>query len=214
MSNPNEQDILDDVLDTFVASGTALDSATLAEWIRRFPQYEQELTHCAASWSLMQSMPDGPGTEAVTEDVLISRGLKIIGNLLAASRLVPGTGATPVVQSLLAEGRARGLGPRQLARAVSLGDSVLRKLDRRLIRFTTIPHEAIERLAVAIQRDATSVIQYLQQGPTVATAATYRSEQAPQLGEPEDFAAAVRSDTSMSEQDRAMWLELASRTQP
>jgi hypothetical protein len=81
------------------------------------------------------------------------------------------------------------------------------KLDRRLIQFGSIPRAAIEQIAAVIQRDFASVVNYLQQGPTLAASASYRSEQAPQVGAQEDFASAVRTDTTMSAEQRARWLD-------
>lgn len=205
MNDEMERERLEDILDAFVASGTDPNSASLAEWIHRYPEYARELTEFAASWSLMKWLPPSPDAEDVEEETLVLRGMSVVQNLMHRQEQEQ---ATAPISSLLEEGGARGLAPRQLARAAGLGDTLLRKLDRRLIRFGSIPGEAIEALAAATQRGADSVALYLQQDPTFAAAAQHRAEQAPQLAEPEDFFDAVRSDPTMTEEQRARWLAL------
>ena len=210
MNEQMERERLEEVFDAFVASEAGPNSASLAEWIHRYPEYARELTEFAASWSLMKWLPPSPDAEELDEETLVLRGMSVVQNLLhrQEQEQAAAVAAAPIA-SLLEEGRSRGLAPRQLAQAASLGDIALRKLDRRLIRFGSIPREAIEALASAIQRGADSVARYLQQGPAFAAAAQHRAEQAPQLAEPEDFFDAVRSDPTMSDEQRARWLALA-----
>jgi hypothetical protein len=191
-------DQLDDILDAYLEGGA--DDSSLNNLIRRFPQFEQELTEFAASRTLMHGMQPAAGTHIPPDDELAARGMGIVQQLLGAPARAP-------IQSLIAEARARGLSPQQLRDAVGLGSGVLMKLDRRLIQFGSIPRAAIEQIAAAIQRDFSSVVNYLQQGPTLAASASYRSEQAPQVGAQEDFASAVRTDTTMSAEQRARWLD-------
>lgn len=198
----NEQ--LDDVLDAYLAAGA--DDSSLNTLIRRFPQFEQELTEFAASRTLMHSMQPAAGTHMPSDDELAARGMGIVQQLLGASAAAPATAGAPI-RSLLTEASARGLSQQQFRDAVGLGLGVLMKLDRRLIQFGSIPRAAIQQIATALQRDVASVAQYLQQGPTLATTASYRADQAPQLAAPEDFAAAVRADSTMTAEQRARWLD-------
>lgn len=212
MNDQQERQTLEDVLDEFVASGAGPNSASLAEWIRRYPQYERELTEFAASWSLMKWLPPSPDAEEVDEETLVLRGMSVVQNLLhrQEQEAAPPETVAPIT-SLLDEGRARGLTPRQLAQAAGLGEILLRKLDRRLVRYASIPREAVEALAAALRREAQNVAAYLQQRPKFAAAAQYRAEQAPELAEPEDFFTAVRADPTMTDEQRARWLALAPR---
>lgn len=198
---------LEDVLDAYVASG-ADPNDPLDEWIRLYPEYEEELIEFAVSWSLMKWLPPAPDAEEVDEDTLVLRGMSVVQNLLHAQSL--GSASEPVVPftSLLEEGRTRGFKPRQLAQEVELGDSVLRKLDRRLIRYTSIPQELIESLAEVMQSETTRVATYLQQSPTLVTATEHRSEQAPVLTDQEDFFDAVRADPTIKREHAVRWLDL------
>lgn len=197
----NEQIELDDVLDAYLAAGA--DASSLNTLIRRFPQFEQELTEFAASRALMHSMPTPDGSPP-SDDELVARGMGIVQQLLGAP--VAAKSGVPI-RSLVEEASARGLSLQQLGESVSLGRVVLMKLDRRLIRFGSIPRAAIEQIATAIRRDFTSVAGYLQQPPTLAATASYRSEQAPELGAQEEFATAVQADASMTAEQRARWLD-------
>ena len=207
MNNPNSLDRLEDVLDAYVASDDGPD-ASLDDWIRRYPQYEQELTEFAISWSLMESLPPEPDTEEVGVATLVLRGMSVVQNLLHGQPLESASVSVPSFESLIAEGWGNGLEPRQLAQVSRLGVSLLRKLDRRLIRYASIPRDAIRGLAEAIRSDEASVSAYLQQSSALAAATEHRSEQAPALTEPEDFFDSVRADPTISHGDAAHWLEI------
>ena len=207
MNNPNRLDRLEDVLDAYVASDDG-PAASLDDWIRRYPQYEQELTEFAISWSMMESLPSEPDTEEVSVDTLVLRGMSVVQNLLHGQSLETTSVSVPPFESLLSEGRVQGLEPRQFAQASRLGVSLLRKLDRRLIRYASIPRDAIRGLAEAMRSDEASVSAYLQQDPVLALATEHRSERAPVVGDRENFFDAVRTDSTISPEDAARWLEL------
>ncbi len=207
MNKPNGLERLEDVLDAFVASDVDPNS-TLDEWIQRYPEYEQELTDFAVSWGLMRSLPPAPDAEEVDEDTLVLRGMSIVQNLLHSQSIESASESIVPFESLIVEGRTRGLEPRQLAQVAELGVILLRKLDRRLIRYASIPQDAIKNIANAIKRKASSVTFYLQQNPTFATAMEHRSEQAPVLNAPENFFDAVRADPTIRSEHAARWLEL------
>ena len=211
MNDQKERQKLDDVLDALVASGTEPNSPSFVDWIRRYPQYEQELIEFAASWSLMTWLPLSPDGKEVDEETLVLRGMSIVQNILHRQEQ-EATGAsiqaTPIA-SLIKQGRECGLSPHQLAQAAGLGDSLLRKLDRRLVRFTSIPHQAIEALAAVLQRDTNSITSYLQQNPTFAPSTLYRAERIPELTKPEDFFDAVRADPTIPSEQRTRLLSMA-----
>ena len=211
MNEQVERQSLEDILDAYVASGDSPDSS-LDEWIQLYPEYEEELTEFAVSWTLMESLPPAPESEKVEESVLVLRGMSIVQNLLYKQSQAASSSPSAPFESLIAEGRARGLKPRQLAEAVCLGDAVLGKLDRRLILYASIPQDAINELAKVIQRGTASVAAYLQQNPKFAASAEYRSEQAPTLSESEDFFDAVRKDPTISPEHADYWQALERST--
>ena len=116
----NDSRGLEDVLDAFVASSVDQISA-LDQWIQRYPQYEQELTDFAISWSLMESLPLRPNTEEVDEETLVLRGMNIVHNLLHEQSLEADEGLGAQFESLLTEGQAEGFDPRHLAQVCWAG---------------------------------------------------------------------------------------------
>ena len=207
MNEPMEQERLEDILDAYVASDIGPNSP-LDEWTRRYPEFEQELIEFAASWSLMKWLPPSPGAEEVDEGTLVLRGMSIVQNLLHSQSTESASESVSPFESLIVEGRERGFEPRRLAQTVGLGDSLLRKLDRRLIISVSIPQELTSRLAQILQREVTTIAAYLQQGSTLAAATEYRSEQAPKLTELEDFFDAVRADPTISREHAEHWFAL------
>ncbi len=207
MNRPTEPERLEGVLDAYVASGAG-PNAALDEWIRRYPEFERELIEFAASWSLMKWLPHAPDAEEVDETTLVLRGMSVVQDLLHRQSSESASDPVTPIGSLITEGRAQGLDPRRLAQAVGVGDSLLSKLDRRLITPASIPQELIERLAQVTQRKVTTITAYLQQGPTLTAAAEHRSEQAPKLMEPEDFFDAVGADPTISREQADYWFAL------
>ena len=206
---------LDDVLDALLATG-APSATALREFIQRYPQFQQELTEFAASWQLSEALPMSPDVQRVSDEMIVERGIRAVNELLSGRQFqvepagVPvGSVAQPPVRSLLDEARAQGLRPRQFAAAAGMGESLLAKLDRGLIRFASIPREAMESLAEALHRDLASIQSYLEaRTPSVAPMAAFKADQAPEVGQPEDFASAVETDATMSAEQRQRWLDL------
>ena len=207
MNIPTGLDTLEDVLDAYVASDVGPNSS-LDEWLRSYPEFERDIVEFAASWSLMKWLPPAPNSEEVDEETLVLRGMSVVQNLLHRQSVESAADSVAPFESLIAEGRERGLEPRRLAQAVGLGDSLLRKLDRRLITYASVPQELIKRLAQVMQREVTTITTYLQQGPTLGAATEHRSEQAPRLMELEDFFDAVRADPTISHDHAEHWFAL------
>ena len=204
---------LEDVFDALVASEESPEPAVVERWVRDYPQFEHELVDFMASWTLMKSAAlvgahAGSDAEAWAEakddNALVLRGMSIVQNLLHEMSQPPK--APRQVAGLLDAAKAAGMNLRDVARATHLGETVLRKLDRRLIRFASIPREAIAAIAEALRCRADDLSEYLQQPPTLAAGAHYCASRTPQLAEPEDFILAVRRDPTMSTKDRWRWL--------
>ena len=207
MNDSMRQEQLTDVLDAYIASAAG-HSAPIEEWIRRYPDFEQEIIEFAASWNLMESMQWSEPSAEFDEARLVLRGMSVVQNLLHSQSSQTVLDRDALFESLIVEGKTRGLEPRPWAQALGLGDGLLRKLDRRLIGFSSIPRELIKDLAESMQVDESQVAFYLQQEPMMATGNAYRSEQAPRLAEPEDFFDAVRADPTISRQDVERWFAL------
>ncbi len=208
MNQNSERASLDDVLNAYAISDPGPGYASLAEWIRRYPYYEQELTAFTADWALLTWLPTPASNQRVDEDALVIRGMSIVQNILHAQAYASEE-ALPL-QGIMREGAQLGLSIQQIAERAQMSLALVRKLDLRRIRFSTIPSQAIESLARAIQCGSSAVADYLQGAPALPQGASYRSEHAPALTGPEDFFEAVRSDMEMSQELREYWLSFAS----
>lgn len=204
--NSSGLDALEDVLDALVASAKTPSASSPEHWIRDYPQFECELVDFIASWTIMNSATpketSGPEAEA-----LVLRGMSIVQNLLHEMSSPPERGRA--IDSLLGSAQSLGMSLKEFAGAVRLGQVVMRKLDRRLIRYPSIPTDLPARLAALLRCQAEDVSLYLQQAPTLAASARYRADSTPTLADPEAFDTAVRSDPTMAEEDRSHWLRSA-----
>lgn len=209
MTKDNQLSTLEDVLNAYMAANTERSRDVLAEWIRRYPQYEHELTKFTVNWSLATWLPPTPDRREVDEETLVLRGMSVVQDVLHNLKIDQNPAdEKPSIEGLQTEGSTLGLSLSQLADRAKLSIPIVRKLDRRLIRYTSVPLEVIENLANAIQCSVFLVARYLQHKPTFAPGARYRSEQIPVLSEPESFFDAVRNDRTMKDEWRTYWLSL------
>src|SRR5947208_15987464 len=112
MNKNGERASLDDVLNAYAISHPGPGYASLAEWIRRYPYYEQELTEFTADWALMTWLPAPADNQNIDEDALVLRGMSIVQNILHAHAPEEMTPLKGIVQ----EGNQLGLSIQQLAR--------------------------------------------------------------------------------------------------
>lgn len=209
MNDTLKQENLNDVLDAYLAAAQNPSRETLLEWIRKYPQYEKELTEFTVAWIQMESFPPAE-REELDENILVLRGMSVVQNLLHENKAKPTAEQWPrySIESLIAEGRSQGLQPVQFAELLKLSVALLRKLDRRLILFISIPLELMEAIASTIHREILSVAEYLQREPILPKKAHYKAEQTPFVSEQRDFFDEIRSDQELSEEHRDHWLEM------
>lgn len=78
---------LDEVLEAYVLSDGGPSRQALAEWVRRYPEYRQELITLTARWSLATHLPDVQEEgDDVDEATLIRRGMSVVQNVLYAAQ--------------------------------------------------------------------------------------------------------------------------------
>jgi len=199
--------LLETVLHEYMEAVPNPNYSALVEWIRRYPDFEQELTEFTVTRSLLQTQPAPPAEETTDKRELVQRGMSVVQGILAKQSA--SAGAPPQFSSFLEAGKIRGLSIHDIAVRSRLSVALIRKLDRRLLRYASIPQEAIDLLAQTLRQQISVITQYLQGGPTLAQGASYRSEKAPALVEQEDFFEAVRNDRTLSDEQRHFWLSLS-----
>lgn len=211
MKMRNEQVTLENVLDAYVSANPAPSEKALIEWIRRYPQYRQQLIDFTISWIQLRHLPPSTEPDEIDEMELVEQGMTVVRNLLTQRReqnLADQRDQEREITSLLDAGKRLGLSPSEVTKKCRFGIATMRKLDRRLISLVSIPLEAVAIIAKTIGHDPKVVLRYLGGSPTFARGMQYRAEQRPTMGEKQDFFEAIRSDSSMSEEDRDYWLRL------
>ena len=201
---------LEDVLNEFAAeldeSGASY--SLLNSWIARYPTYAQELADLAAGEALLRHSP--PSSEPIDDQRLLQAGLDAARGVLDRARQerLVAEPAPAAVQGLMARARDLGLNISQLAERTHLSVTLVGLLDRRLVRFGSIPREVIDGLAAALQTQVASLSDYLQQGPSFAPSASFRAEEAPALPQTQEFADAVRHDPMLDPKRKDALLRL------
>lgn len=209
MNEHTRRETVDDVLNAYVASSSRPSYKSLTKWIRRYPHFERELTEFTVGWSLNETLPSVDEPEEVDEDTLVLRGMSVVQGILNNEEWTSADKQPPFA-GLLKEGKERGLSIHKLAAATRLSAALVRKLDRRLIVFGSIPAKAIDVLAQAIARGKDEVADYLRGQPVLPAGASYKAEEVPELSDAEDFFVAVRTDETLYEEWRRDWLSLES----
>lgn len=199
------RETVENVLNAYVASSARPSYKALTEWIRRYPHFKRELTEFTVGWSLNETLLPVDEPEEVDEDTLVLRGMSVVQGILNNKEWTPVYKQTSFT-GLLKEGKARGLSVHGLAEATRLSAVLVRKLDRRLILFASIPTKAIAGLAQAVARGRGEVADYLRGQPMLPDGASYKAEEEPKLSEAEDFFEAVRTDETLPEEWRRHWL--------
>jgi hypothetical protein len=198
---------LETVLDDFaMAFDDAPDHADLRVWLDRYPEYRDALIALAARWSVSAVLVPRP--DALPADPAWAvRGQEVVARVLA--NLAPGESIT----SLLAQAQGINRTAQDAAAHAGLSVPLFAQLDRRLIRFESLPDILFTRLAAAIGRTVADVRAYLARPPMLPQGAQFRADTAPIAAEAtQDFFAAVRADPLLTEAEKAQWLALAPTT--
>ena len=210
-----EGEALESIISEYVASAGAPGYGPLNEWIERYPQYARELTDFTAGWSVVEhvAVSDAELASQDVEDAVV-RHMGIVRQVVARQRGGQAEQAATAqtegvaLRGLIAEGQASGVTMRRLAEQAGLSVSLLTSLDRRLVRYASIPGEVISTIAAALGRDVKAVSLYLQGGPRFAPGASYRADKAPRVPDQQDFAQVVREDRTLSAEQKKRLLAM------
>lgn len=77
---------LEDVLEGYVMSDGGPSVTALAEWVRRYPAFEEALTSLTARWGVTRHLPDAPAPDEPDEETLVLRGMSVVHSLLHGQR--------------------------------------------------------------------------------------------------------------------------------
>ena len=203
----NERGTVDSIIEQYVASSPGPSREILARWVERYPQYAEALAEFTVNWTAATPLapPAANDTEHAASAAARHRGL--VQAVLDRQALRPEDAAP--LRGLVAEAQARGLSRREMAAALDLSIALVDRLDRRLVRYQTIPAAILESISRLLSTGTQQVARYLQGAPLLPTAASYRSEQAPAVPQAQDFAAAVEADRTLSPERKRQLLAMA-----
>lgn len=207
--NPSVNYILQDeesdaVLTAFAQAQSTPNGAKLSEWTARHPAQARELARLAAeAWA-------GEDREVVLPDQA-ARCKSIALAALRACRPEPKraevfTFSAAPMTSLLAAAEAAGKDADSVASLLDLPAALFWKLHRRLIAPDSVPRSLVSALAETVNRTVDDVASYLRMPPQLAAGASFRSDDAPSVGQQESFEEALRTEPEMTEASYRRWL--------
>lgn len=209
MNSPVEPNSLDEVLDAYRSASNTPNHEVLAEWIRRFPEFETELIDFTIAWSETEHLPAARQT-GLEEDAFVAIGIRLAREAFDAKGSEHSETKFPI-HSILDEGKRRGITPDQLSDQLKLSIPLIRKIDLRNILYSTIPLDLIESLAQTIKRSAREVARYLSMKPAIPQTVRFKSSKTPKVVEQRSFFDEIRRDTMLDEEQRNYWLSYEER---
>ena len=207
MHNSFEPNSVEQVLEAYLAASPAPSREILAEWIARYPQYEQQLADFTVAWIQSERLPahdDGEIDAAHTAQLAMAVARRAYDN--ATSQVPQQTSPPSPLGSFLQEAKNLGLPVETFAQHLGLSIALLRKLENRLLLLETIPLQLIENVADVLKRGMREVTLYLAQPPMLPRGLRLRARQRPAIPAQQSFFDAVRSDESLNPSQRAYWL--------
>ena len=198
---------LDDALNTYVEENDGPTAENLQKWVRRYPQFREDLVDFAAVWAEQLFLPPATEMGAEAEKVLVDRAMSHVLNM--AYRRGVETQEQAVsddpVGSLTQDAQRAGMKPLQLARVCGLDLGLLSKLNNRQIQSWTIPAELIRILAEHLYKATAAIKTYFAGPPIATTGKAFLSRGKPTSTGQQDFADAVRA-SSLSDEEKTRWL--------
>lgn len=199
MMHENSPPTLDEVLQEFIAAGTAPTAGHVREWINRYPQFSHEIIAFATTWIEVDNASPGNPIEASDIDRVVNRTMSKIQNLLFEEEAAA---KTAEIRDFLVVIKAAGHDLDSFEQAIGVDRSILVCLIERLIEPTTLPGCLIITIAEIVRLSIDTVQNYFA-GPPKPQAA-HRAKQKPVIQQV-SFAEAVRSST-LPAQDKIRWL--------
>ncbi len=198
------------ILDDFAMDfDHAPNHAEVRAWLDRHPALRDDpddraaVINFAARWGVYAVL--APDLSALPADpARVARGKEIVARVIAD--LAP---ARPIT-SLLAQAQSVNLTSQDAAARAGLSVSLFAQLDRRLIRFDSLPERLFARVADAIGRGIEDVRVYLAGPSALPQGAQFRADHAPVItSATKEFTTAVREDPLLSPAEKAEWLALS-----
>lgn len=201
--------LLDKLLQSYYFETKSPQVNLLDEWIKKYPQYEDELRDFTVTWTMVEFFSEGQSPEVDWErEMPIDKPR--IRNLLKRIRqeqALKSAGEGPI-RSIIMECNQKDITFEELATTLDISIPVLAKLDNRLIDYFSIPLQFIKGLAEAIQREILLTAKYLNGAPQLLERASFKSNRKPIIPQKENFFDVIRNDEGINDRQRMRWLSL------
>ena len=193
---------LHDVLEEMAFASERPDAKVVGEYLRRYPQYADEITDFAAELAAMAvaaSVDDGFEPSTTGTSPAISRALSQLHNRLYEVKQAQEAreASGPDLFAPLSPGQFRAL-----ASELGVNALFLSKVRDRTIEPETIPHGFRVKMADAIKVSEPLVAAYLARQATIPDQMRFLSERKPEASRRQSFADAVKSSNLTDEQQR------------
>ncbi len=189
---------LADILESYaIETGAENERERLQKWIEKYPEFAEDLMNFHAERSFSQFRT--PEISASEEAGFLLRSRATLEKFRAERR---GQAEKPLA-SLTAQAQALGMNKTRFASALKMSLSLVMYLEKRRLRFATVPRQIIQRLAATLQTSEQAVANYLDAAPDFAANASFKAVERPTEIEQKDFAQAVREDQSLTAAEKA-----------
>ncbi len=202
----NQDEEADAVLTAFVQAQSAPSGASLSEWTARYPSQARDLARLAVqAWTGEEQGTAAPDTAARYRSIGLAT-LRTYRVEPKSAEVITFSASVAPVTSLLAAAEAAGKDADDVASLLDLPSALFWKLHRRLIAPDSVPRALVASLAEAVNRTADEIAAYLRMPPQMATGASFRSDDAPSVGQQESFAVALQTEPEATDAARRRWL--------
>lgn len=209
MKSRKEDITLDDVLDLYQASCERSGMDVLADCIAEFPQFGNELKEFSAYRKMVAKIQPSRYTEE-EEKSLTGRGVSVVQNLLYEQRQKRDAAMVgdEAISGILDEIDRQHATIELVVEKTGLSEGIIWTLDRRQIRYETIPLKVIERIAFALGKLVSTIKRFLQGALRIAPS-HYKSDQVPEAVRLYDFGEIVQMDPDLTDEQKEYWLSQA-----
>ena len=187
MSEPTLSDVLEGYA---IETPEGNDQVTLQRWMERYPRFADDLMDFAAARAFIRNADDRP---LVEEERYAEIGLNVLRKVMR--------GEADTIASLTASAEAKGWRKPDFAKRLGLSMSLLMYLEKRRVRFATVPRGIIAKFAELLETSEQAIAAYLSQ-PPLAGEASFKTKTRPEEEQQKDFAEAVREDQSLSTSEK------------
>lgn len=200
----NETLELEEIQDEIVSSEEEPNHEALTRWCRQYPKYQDALTTFFAAWAIQLSKTELPAVdEARVGSKMVSHALSLIHNRRPAAEESKSTAVEMRLYKMI---KSSGVSEAAVMAQCQLDETLLAKLDRRLIELTSIPALLFQSLSDAIRFSIDEVKLALTGGPIPLTA--YKSSGKPSLKQESFLEAVATSD--LNEEAKKEWERVVS----